>query len=79
VFANDWNDILDVAFSPDGQTLASGSRDGAIKLRDLGSRAVPRTIETPGMHLSHFANYCGVVFSPDGKTLASVTSGKILL
>ena len=58
--------ILDVAFSPDGKTLASGNGDNTISLFEA---------ET-GKHMStltgHKSEVSNVTFSPDGKTLASV-------
>jgi len=52
-----------VAFSPDGQTLASGSE--GIKLWHLASGQLLRTLA------GHKGGVESVVFSPDGHTLAS--------
>ena len=57
--------MLSVAFSPDGKTLASGGRDGNVKLWDV---ATERNTAT---HNEHFGAVSSVAFSPDGKTLAS--------
>ena len=63
-----------VAFSPDGQTLASWFRDfgdnpdTTIRLRDVETKH-PRHI-----HTGHTDMLGGIAFSPDGQALASVSS-----
>ena len=64
-----------VAFSPDGQTLASGSNDGnAIKLWDVRTGEIKHTLD--GYHNYGYKN---LAFSPDGNTLASGNSNAIKL
>ncbi|MEP0855965.1 serine/threonine-protein kinase [Trichocoleus sp. DQ-U1] len=57
--------VNSVAFSPDGQTLASGSRDKTIKLWN------PQTGELKSPISNHSGAVNSVTFSPDGKTLVS--------
>jgi Tol biopolymer transport system component len=56
-----------VAFTPDGQMLASGSVDKTLKLWGVGSGQVLRTMNTTGVNWS-------IAFSPSGRMLA-VASG----
>ena len=58
-------DVGSVSFSPDGSTLASGSRDNTVKLWDVATRQNIATLE------GHTSEVWSVSFSPDGSTLAS--------
>ena len=54
-----------VVFSPDNRWLASGGKDNVIKIWDLATGNILRTL------YGHTANVNALVVSPDGKLLAS--------
>lgn len=57
--------VLSVAISPDGQTIASGSKDKTVRLWDLTTQELINSLD------KHPSGVQCVVFSPDGETLAS--------
>jgi len=65
--------VLAVAFSPDGETLASSSRDGIIRLWDV-RRGTERAIIT-GRPMSART----LLFSPDGATLIAAGTAAVHL
>jgi WD40 repeat protein len=58
------DDVFSVAFHPSGRILASGSRDGTVKLWDLRSGKQLRTLS------AYLPHVYVVAFTKDGKTLA---------
>src|SRR5258705_7167697 len=64
--------VLAVAFSPDGNVLATGSRDTLIKLWD------PRTGELKQTLTDHTGDVYDLDFSSDGKLMASCGKDKTI-
>ena len=66
--------VYAVAFSPDGETLASAHADNTVRLWKVETRELKRTL------VSHRFAVRSVAFSPDGQTLASGgMDGRVLL
>ena len=55
--------ILSLAFSPDGQYLASGAIDGIINIFDMETKKVKHSLEEHAMPIRSIA------FSPDSQKL----------
>ena len=59
--------VFSVAFSPDGQTIASGNSDGTVRLWDTYTGEHKQTLK------GHTNLVFSVAFSPDGQTIASAS------
>jgi WD40 repeat protein len=62
------NLIYTLAISPDGRTLASGDRSGVIKLWDLETGKLVRTVPA-----AHSNTVTELMFTPDGSTIISAS------
>jgi WD40 repeat protein/serine/threonine protein kinase len=69
----DKTEVNSLAFSPDGEFLASAGGDGAIKVWRVGTRKMIRTLEK-----AHGGFACSVAFHPDGTHLASVGADQLV-
>jgi hypothetical protein len=65
VFKSGRGMVADVAFSPDGKTLAMASQEGNVHLWDVATGQFLETLK------GHSSAVDAVVFAPDGRTLAS--------
>jgi WD40 repeat protein len=68
----EWN-TPNLAFAPDGRTLAAHGPEGAIRLWDV------RAAKESGSLQGHEGNVTALAFAPDGKTLASGGSDTAIL
>jgi WD40 repeat protein len=66
----DW--VVTLAFSPNGNILASGSHDGTVRLWDVNTGQCLKTLR------GHSDRVLTVSFSPDGNTLASGSSDRTI-
>ncbi len=57
--------VFSVAFSPDGERLATASKDGTVRVWNAATAACLRTLR------GHTSEVTSVAFSPDGQSLAS--------
>jgi len=65
------NEVLNLAFSPDGRFLASGSRDGTVKIWDVFSLQLLSTLH------AHQGSVLALAFSPDSHTLATAGEDRL--
>jgi serine/threonine protein kinase len=65
------NSVLNLAFSPDGASLASGCRNGTVLIWDVSSGQTVATIP------AHEGAVWSLAFSPDGRTLATVGEDRL--
>ena len=70
-FMGHQDSVLSVAFSPDGQTLASGSYDETIRIWNLTTGKLINTLSEHSTSPGHTNGVWSLAFSPQGNTLVS--------
>ncbi len=68
-------DPLGLAFTPDGKTLLVGAQDGKVRVWDVASAEVFRTIDGFYPNTTGVSRNAALALSPDGKTVAVGTVG----
>ena len=72
-FAGHINYATALAFSPDGNTLVSGSITGNVRLWNVAARGqIDYLAELDGREVGHPSSIASISFSPEGKTFSSV-------
>ena len=66
--------VFSLAYSQDGNTLASGSADRTIRMWDVADPLSPNPIGDP--LIGHSEAVISVAFNPDGQTLTTISCGK---
>ncbi len=69
--------FTDVAFSPDGKTLATSANDGTVRLWNVASRKPSATLTPREKSPDEVVTIDSVAFSPDGKLLATGRDGEV--
>lgn len=69
--------FTDVAFSPDGKTLATSANDGTVQLWNVASRKPSATLTPREKSPDEVVTIDSVAFSPDGKLLATGGDGEV--
>ncbi|KQX50685.1 MULTISPECIES: serine/threonine-protein kinase [unclassified Streptomyces] len=67
-----------VVFSPDGKTLATGSRDGKVRIWDVARRKIRATLALRPAPGNTTVSVTAVAFSPDGRLLAAGTGSSVV-
>jgi WD40 repeat protein/class 3 adenylate cyclase len=79
VHLDTFGDVLSLAFSPDGATLAAAIGDGRVLMLDSATGRVERTLRPSGTFLvgTYPTSASSVAFNPDGSLLTATLSGLV--